>query len=197
MSLLKDRKEAVDALETMQKMQKSWEESCKKAFEELEMAQKKIAECKDALGDAADADDAVAFEAAKAASVGAEFTAEMAEMRLNRLKEKGWTNAAEIDSAIKSYESQIRAINAKACRSIFDQMTALIQTIDEANTEARQILKKERELCQLCGVKFNPVAGTLASERTIYAADVAARHNLRNILLDNTLRRFASYAGND
>ena len=170
MSLLKDRKDAIDALEAMQKMQKSWEESCRKAFEELETARKKIAECKDALGDAADADDAVAFEAAKAASVGAEFTAEMAEMRLNRLKEKGWTNAAEIDSAIKSYENQVRAINAKACKAVFDQMTALIRTIDEANAEARQILKKERELCQLCGVKFSPAAGTLASDRTIYAS---------------------------
>ena len=89
MSLLKDDKRAVDALEVMKTEQKKWEEACSQVSAELEAAQKKLSEYQEILGDAAEAYDADAFEEAKAKITGTEFTIEMAQMRLERLKTKG------------------------------------------------------------------------------------------------------------
>ena len=127
-------------------------------------------------------------------SKAAETTVQMAEMRFNRIHEKGFTDAKTINAAVRIYEDQIKAVNAKACKIIFEQMGALIQTVNAANAEARQLLKDEKALCDLCGVAFSPVSGTLASERTIYASDITNRYRLLGILKDASLRRFASYA---
>ena len=197
MSLLKNDKRAVDALEAMKAEQKKWEEACSQVSAELEAAQKKLSEYQEILGDAAEAYDAGAFEEAKAKITGTEFTIEMAQMRLERLKEKGFATKAEINAAVKGYESQIARIDARACKEIFDQVSALIQTVDAANSEAREVMFKEKKLCELCGVK---IASAYVSEYVscaagqIYASEIINRYNLKRLLQDNDLRRFASRA---
>ena len=148
MSLLKDDKRAVDALKVIKAEQKKWEEACSQVSAELEAAQKKLSEYQEILGDAAEAYDAGAFEEAKAKITGTEFTIEMAQMRLERLKTKGFATKEEVDAAVKGYESQIAKINARACKDIIDQVSALIQTVDAANREAREVLFKEKKLCE-------------------------------------------------
>lgn len=193
MSLVKDDKRAVDALEVMKAEQKKWEEICRQVSAELEAAQKKLSEYQEILGDAAEAYDADAFEEAKAKIAGTEFTIEMAQMRLERLKTKGFATKAEIDAAVKGYESQIAKINARACKEIFDQVSALIQTVDAANREAREVLFKEKKLGELCGVKCES-AYRSGEFGPIYASDIVHRYALKFLLQDNDLRRFASRA---
>lgn len=193
MSLLKDDKRAIDALEVMKAEQKRWEEACSQVSAELEAAKKKLSEYQEILGDAAEAYDAAAFEEAKAKISGTEFTIEMAEMRLERLKTKGFATKAEIDAAVKGYESQIAKINARACKEIFDQVSALIQTVDAADREAREALFKEKKLCELCGVKCES-AYRSGAVGPIYASDIVYRYALKRLLQDKDLRRFASRA---
>ena len=196
MSLLKEKKE-VNPLESMKAAQKQWEEACIGVEKELNDANAKVAELKAAQEAAADANDLKAFQKATAELVSAETTVQMAEMRFNRIHEKSFANRKAIDDAVRMYENKIRAVNAKACKTIFEQMGALIETVNAANAEARQLLKDEKALCDLCDVTFDPVFGSLLSDSTIYAAQIINQFRLRVIQHDSNLQRFASYADKD
>ena len=194
MSLLKDDKRAVDALEVMKAEQKRWEEACSQVSAELEAAQKKLSEYQEILGDAAEAYDADAFEEAKAKITGTEFTIEMAQMRLERLKTKGFATKAEVMAAVMSYESRVDKLNAKACRAIVDGLAAIKETVDAADKEARVALMKEKELCELCGIEFEPAHGNLASEGAIFAKAFLRKLGLNRLPLQDSLFKFASRA---
>ncbi|MCR4883842.1 MAG: hypothetical protein K6A68_09735 [Clostridiales bacterium] len=197
MSILKEKREVVNALEAMKAAQKEWEEACRGVEKELDDANAKVVELKAAREAAADANDLKAFQKATAELVSAETTVEMAEMRFNRIHEKGFADEKMIDAAVRMYEDQIRTINAKACKAIFDQVGVLIQTVNAANAEARQLLKNEKELCDLCNVTFKPASGSLISDSTIYAAQIVNQFRLRGIHQDSNLRRYSSYADKD
>lgn len=192
MSSLNDEKRAADALEVLKAAQKQWEDYCLQAKKEIDSADAQLAEIKEALGDAAEANDLTAFQVETAKLASAETALQMAEMRYSRLKEKGFADEKTIDAGIRMYEAQVARINERACKSIFDTLTSLIQTVDAANKEARQILKREKELCELCGVEFDPVMRKLTVDSAIFAADIVRRYKLKCLLLDSNLQRFAS-----
>lgn len=186
-----------DTLEVMREKFEAFEKARSEAAAALETAKAKVAEANGALEAAADANDTNAFERAKERLTKAETGVEMARMRLDKLLAKGPATDEEIDAAVKSYESLITNINAKACREISDQVNALIQTVDAANREARQILKKEKDLCDLCGVEFRPVAGNLTSSSVIFAVDIIHRqYRLDSLLQSTNLQRYAFRAQN-
>lgn len=195
MSLMKDDKRAVDALEVMKAEQKKWEEICRQVSAELEAAQKKLSEYQEILGDAAEAYDADAFEEAKAKITGTEFTIEMAQMRLERLKTKGFATKEEVMAAVMSYESRVKKLNAKACKAIVDGLAAIQETVDAADKEARAALIKEKELCELCGIEFDPVHGNLAAvDGAIFAKSFLRKLGLNRLPLQKSLFKFASQA---
>lgn len=197
MSLMKDDKRAVDALEVMKAAKKQWEDGCNQVEKEIDAARAQIADIKTALGDAAEANDFSAFQTETAKLVSAETTLQMAEMRYNRIKDKGFADENMIDAGIRMYETQVARVNEKACKAIFDTLTTLIQIVDAADKEARQILKNEKELCEIGDVEFSPVAGNLFSDNAIFAADIINRqYRLKSLLQNGYLRKFASQAHN-
>lgn len=164
-----------DALEVIQGKYEAFEKAKAEAQVALDAAQAKVAEANTALEAAADANDAAAFERAKALLVKAETGVEMAQMRLDKIVANGPVTKAEIELAIKEYETKVQEINANACREIIDRLTALNEVIDFADQEARALLIKEKALCDLCGIEFHPIHGQIVAGGCIYASQMRTK----------------------
>lgn len=189
MELFKNR----EPLEIIRDKYEAYNAQLTESTEAVEAAAKKVADAKTALEAAADQNDAAAFSAAKKKLTDAETSLEMAVTRKDRLVEKGAAPKEEIAAAIKSYEDQIRMINAKACKEIIDRLTALNEVIESANIEAKQIYWKEKHLCELVGVKFYPVMGSHVTGSYIAAESLKRQWPSTISLRTNTsLQKFAA-----
>lgn len=162
----------------------------------VDAAENQIKSAQDAMEAAAEANDAAAFEKAKEALVKAETGLEMAKMRLDKLTERGPATQQEISDAISRYEDEHAAVNCKACKEILDRLNALNKAIEDYEAEARQILKKEKEICDLFGIPFTPVNGNLsAGSSVIYASAFKKRWpSNEQLKMSGDLQRFASKA---
>ena len=181
-----------DALEIIQGKVESFTTELTKANAAVEEAQAKVSAAQAAKEDAADQNDAAAFAAAKKQLAEAETALEMATMRKTRLVEKGAVPPEEVAAAKKEYDRQILEINAKACREIIDRLTALNDIIDTANAEARKVYFKEKQLCELMGIEFNPIMGSHVWGNYIAASSFRSWPSNAKIRTDGNLQRFAA-----
>lgn len=181
-----------DALETIQGKVEAFTAEMTKANAAVEEAQAKVSAAQAAKEDAADQNDAAAFAAAKKQLAEAETALEMATMRKTRLVEKGAVPPEEVAAAKKEYDRQILEINAKACREIIDRLTALNDIIDTANAEARKVYFKEKQLCELMGIEFNPIMGSHVWGNYIAASSFRSWPSNAKIRTDGNLQRFAA-----
>ena len=181
-----------DALEIIQGKVESFTTELTKANAAVEEAQAKVSAAQAAKEDAADQNDAAAFAAAKKQLAEAETALEMATMRKTRLVEKGAVPPEEVAAAKKEYDRQILEINAKACREIIDRLTALNDIIDTANAEARKVYFKEKQLCELMGIEFNPIMGSHVWGNYIAASSFRSWPSNAKIRNDGNLQRFAA-----
>ncbi len=182
-----------DALEIIQGKVESFTTELTKANAAVEETQAKVSAAQAAKEDAADQNDAAAFAAAKKQLADAETALEMATMRKDRLVEKGAVPPEEVAAAKKEYDRQIREINAKACREIIDSMTALNNAIDAANTEAKAVYFKEKQLCDLLGIEFAPAMGSHANGNYIAAKEFQRAWPTNTMIRGNAnLQRFAA-----
>ena len=182
-----------EPLEVIRGKYEAYNAQLAEATEAVEAAEKKVAAANAAREAAADQNDAAAFSAAKKQLADAETALEMAVMRKDRIVEKGAAPQAEIAAAIQSYEDQISMINAKACKEIIERLTALNEVIESANNEAKQIYWKEKNLCELVGVKFKPRMGTHITG--FYIAAAALKGNwpsTANLKENDNLQKFAA-----
>lgn len=182
-----------EPLEIIQGKYEAYNAALAEATEAIEAAEKKVAAANAALAAAADQNDAAAFSAAKKQMADAETALEMAVMRKDHLVEKGAAPQAEIAAAIKSYEDQISTINAKACKEIIERLTALNEIIESANNEAKQIYWKEKNLCDLVGVKFIPRMGSHTTGSYIAAASLKGNWpSTAGLKANGALQKFAA-----
>ena len=181
-----------DALEIIQGKVESFTTELTKANAAVEEAQAKVSAAQAAKEDAADQNDAAAFAAAKKQLAEAETALEMATMRKTRLVEKGAVPPEEVAAAKKEYDRQILEINAKACREIIDRLTALNDIIDTANAEARKVYFKEKQLCELMEIEFNPIMGSHVWGNYIAASSFRSWPSNAKIRNDGNLQRFAA-----
>lgn len=181
-----------DALETIQGKVEAFTAEMTKANAAVEEAQAKVSAAQAAKEDAADQNDAAAFAAAKKQLAEAETALEMATMRKTRLVEKGAVPPEEVAAAKKEYDRQILEINAKACREIIDRLTALNDIIDTANAEARKVYFKEKQLCELMEIEFNPIMGSHVWGNYIAASSFRSWPSNAKIRNDGNLQRFAA-----
>lgn len=181
-----------DALETIQGKVEAFTAEMTKANAAVEEAQAKVSAAQTAKADAADQNDAAAFAAAKKQLSDAETALEMATMRKTSLVEKGAVPPEEVAAAKKEYDRQILEINAKACREIIDRLTALNDIIDTANAEARKVYFKEKQLCELMGIEFNPIMGSHVWGNYIAASSFRSWPSNAKIRNDGNLQRFAA-----
>lgn len=181
-----------DALEVIQGKVEAFTAAMVKANAAVEEAQTKVSAAQAAKEDAADQNDAAAFAAAKKQLSEAETALEMATMRKSRLVEKGAVPPEEVAAAKKEYDRQILEINAKACREIIDRLTALNDIIDTANAEAEKVYFKEKQLCELMEIKFNPIMGSHVWGNYIAASSFRSWPSNAKIRNDGNLQRFAA-----
>lgn len=181
-----------DALETIQGKVEAFTAEMTKANAAVEEAQAKVSAAQTAKADAADQNDAAAFAAAKKQLSEAETALEMATMRKSRLVEKGAVPPEEVAAAKKEYDRQILEINAKACREIIDRLTALNDIIDTANAEAMKVYFKEKQLCELMEIEFNPIMGSHVWGSYIAANSFRSWPSNAKIRNDGNLQRFAA-----
>ena len=184
-----------DPLEILKGKYEQFNKALSDLKSDLASAQEKVDSARNSMEAAAEANDSAAFECAKAQLTKAETGLEMAKMRLDKFTEKGPATKEEIVSAIKEYENAVARINAKACRDIIDRITALNEAVDAYNNEARQILMKEKALCELSGIGYNPIMGNLANKDAIYASQLSRLWPSNDDLkIRRDLQRFASQA---
>ena len=182
-----------DALEVIQGKVKAFTAAMAKANTAVEEAQAKVSAAQAAKEDAADREDAAAFSAAKKQLADAETALEMATMRKTRLAEKGAVPPEEVAAAKKEYDRQLLEINAKACREIVDRLTALNDVIDTANTEAKAVYFKKKQLCDLLGIEFKPAMGTHVTGDYITANQFRRSWPSNNMIRTHAdLQRFAA-----
>lgn len=181
-----------EPLEIIQDKYKTYNAALAEATEAVETAENKVADAKIALETAADQNDATAFSAAKKQLADAETALEMATMRKSRLVEKGAVPPEEVAAAKKEYDRQILEINAKACREIIDRLTALNDIIDTANAEAEKVYFKEKQLCELMEIEFNPIMGSHVWGSYIAASSFRSWPSNAKIRNNGNLQRFAA-----
>ena len=183
-----------DALEVIQCKVEAYNEALESAETAAAEAENKVTAAQAAMEDAADHNDASAFAAAKKQLTDAQTALEMATMRKNHFVEKGPVPPEEVAAAKRGYDQQILEINAKACKEIIERLTALNDILDNANAEAKKVYFREKQLCDLLGIEFNPAMGSHTWGNYIAACSYRSWPSNAKIRGDATLQRFAAQA---
>lgn len=141
-----------DVLETMRAKFDAYHAQLSQINADIEAAEGRISTAKAAMEAAADANDSIAFENAKADIAKAETGLEMAQIRRDRLVKNGAASTEEIDAAVKEFEDRLAEINAKASKEILDRLTELNDVIDQAEADAKKVHSAEKDLANICGI---------------------------------------------
>lgn len=138
-------------LEDIQDKVSAFNMAMSSAQEALDAALVREAEAKAEMESSTDLNDASSFSAAKQKLAEARTAIEMAQMRKDRIMERGAVSKSDADSAISWYTKKLQEIDKKAAGHIVDHIEEICRIVTKADEESRIVAKDYSAVMKLLG----------------------------------------------